>query len=66
MNIIYKIGVIIGIIAIYLLVTWGFGVIVNNNEYDDAGIATGAWLAGMILFLILAIFTLEKFGLWMV
>ena len=65
MQVIYRLGVIIGIIAIYLLVTWGFGVIVNHNEYDDAGIAIGAWFAGMILFLILAIFTMEKFGLWM-
>lgn len=65
MDIIYKIGVIIGIIVMYFLVTWLFGVIICHNEYDDAGTATGAWLAGMILFLILAIFTMEKFGLWM-
>lgn len=65
MNTIYKVGVVIGIIAIYSLITWGLGVIINHNEYDDAGMATGAWLVGMILFLILAMFTLEKFGLWM-
>lgn len=66
MDIIYKIGVVIGIIVIYSLVTWLFGMIICNNEYDDAGTATGAWLASMILFLILAILTMEKFGLWMV
>lgn len=65
MQVIYKIGVVIGIIAIYLMVTWGLGVIANHNEYDDTGIAIGAWLVGMILFLILAVFTMEKFGLWM-
>ena len=66
MNIIYRIGVVIGIIAIYSLVTWGLGAIINHNEYDDEGTAVGAWLVGIVLFLILAIFTLEKFGLWMV
>ena len=65
MNTIYKIGVVVGIIVIYLLVTWGLGVLINHNNFDDTGVAIGAWLVGMILFLILAIFTLEKFGLWM-
>ena len=66
MNIIYKIGVVIGIIAIYSLVTLGLGAIINHNEYDDEGNAIGAWFVGIILFLILAIFTMERFGLWMV
>ena len=64
MDVIYKVGVTIGIIAIYSLVTWGLGAIVNHNEFDDAGDAAGAWMVGLVLFLILAFFTLEKFGLW--
>ena len=62
---IYKIGVVIGIIAIYSLVTWGLGALINQDEFDDTGAASCAWLIGIILFLILAIFTMEKFGLWM-
>lgn len=65
MNALYKLGVVIGIIAIYSLVTWGLGVVINHNEYDDAGCAMGAWLIGMIFFLLLSVFTMEKFGLWM-
>lgn len=65
MQVIYKLGVVIGIIAIYSLVTWGLGAIINQNEFDDTGTAAGAWLIGTVLFLILAIFTMEKFGLWM-
>lgn len=65
MNTIYKIGVVIGIIAIYSLVTWGLGALINQNEFDDTGDAVGAWLIGMVLFLMLAVLTLEKFGLWM-
>lgn len=65
MQVIYKFGVIIGIIAIYSLITWGLGAVINHNEYDDAGCAIGAWLVGTFLFLILAVFTMERFGLWM-
>lgn len=65
MQVIYKLGVIIGIIATYSLVTWGLGALINQNEFDDIGVAFGAWLIGTVLFLILAIFTMEKFGLWM-
>lgn len=61
---IYKLGVIIGIIAIYTLVTWGLGAICSESG-DNFGCAAFAWLYGMIFFMILAIFTLERFGLWM-
>ena len=66
MNIFYKIGVIIGIIAIYSLVTWGLGALINHNDFDDTGVAVGAWMVGMVAFVVLAVFTLERFGLWMV
>ena len=65
MQVIYKLGVVIGIIAIYSLVTWGLGALINQNEFDDTGVAIGAWLIGMLAFVVLAVFTLEKFGLWM-
>lgn len=66
MNTIYKIGVVIGIIAIYSLVTWGLGTIFTSNDYDSGATAVAAWTIGMLAFVFLAIFTLEKFGLWMV
>ena len=64
MQVIYKLGVVIGIIAIYSLVTWGLGAMLSESG-DDLGGAAMAWLFGAIFFLILAIFTMEKFGLWM-
>lgn len=65
MQVIYKLGVIIGIIAIYTLITWGLGAMLSESGDDFGGVAM-AWLFGMIFFLILAIFTMEKFGLWVV
>ena len=66
MNTIYKIGVVIGIIAIYSLVTWGLGAIITSDLNDFEVTAIVAWAHGMVAFVLLAIFTLEKFGLWMV
>lgn len=66
MNTIYKIGVVIGIIAIYSLVTWGLGAIITSDLHDSEATAIVAWVHGMVAFVLLAIFTLEKFGLWMV
>lgn len=65
MQVIYKLGVIIGIIAIYSLITWGLGAMISESG-DDFGGAFSAWMFGMILFVFLAVFTMEKFGLWMV
>ena len=66
MNTIYKVGVIIGILAIYSLVTLGIGAFIlakdNCNEEQCLAIA---WFVGALAFLVLAVFTLEKFGLWM-
>lgn len=64
MNALYKIGVTIGIIAIYSLTTWGLGAVLSESD-DDFGGAFFAWMFGMILFVFLAVFTMEKFGLWM-
>lgn len=60
----YKIGVSIGIIAIYSLITWGLGAILSQDKSDDASAAISAWCIGLIMFLILAVFTLENCGLW--
>ena len=65
MDTIYKIGVVIGIIAIYSLVTWGIGAIITSDNYDDGAAAAAAWMIGMVAFVALAAFTLERFGLWM-
>ncbi len=64
MNALYKLGVVIGIIAIYSLTTWGLGAVFSESGNDIGGAAM-AWLFGMIFFLMLSIFTMEKFGLWM-
>ncbi len=65
MNALYKLGVIIGIIAIYSLITWGLGAIITSDNYNSDAPAIGAWMIGMLAFVFLAIFTMEKFGLWM-
>lgn len=64
---IYKLGIIIGIIAIYSLATLFIGVIFNFSiESDDMRtMFCMAWVAGVLAFIGLATFTLEKFGLWM-
>jgi hypothetical protein len=64
MNMLYKIGIVIGIVAIYSLITWGLGAMFSDN--DDIQAAAVAWATGAIAFLILAIFTMEKLGLWTV
>lgn len=64
MDVIYKVGVIVGIIAIYSLVTWGIGAITTSGDYDDGAAAAVAWTIGMVAFVALAVFTLERFGLW--
>lgn len=64
---IYKLGIVIGIIAIYSLATLFVGAIFSFFiESDDMGTMFGmAWVAGVLAFIGLATFTLEKFGLWM-
>ena len=65
MNNIYKFGVVIGILVLYSLATLGLGCFLAaiNGESIDMGFFM-AWALGVVAFLILAIFTLEKFGLW--
>lgn len=29
-----------------------FGILINNNEYDDAGMYCGAWLTGVVVYAI--------------
>ena len=65
MQAIYKLGVVIGIVAIYLFITIGLGYFLVGSDYDHVKPLFLAWFLGMCAFVILAIFTLEKFGLWM-
>lgn len=55
MNILFKIGIVFMIMIVYTFVTWGVGNIINNNKYDDAGKAIGAWLTGFVLFIWLSL-----------
>ncbi len=67
MNGIYKLGIVIGITVIYSLATLFVGAISNFLiDSDDMGaLFCMAWVAGVLAFIGLATFTLEKFGLWM-
>ena len=70
MDILYKIGVVIGIIVIYGLATLGLAAVITYNTSsgysdEDARVGFLAWLFGLAAFIVLAIFTLTKFGLWM-
>ena len=65
MNGIYKLGVVVGILVIYVLATFGIATVVTATEEDYGLTCFCAWLVGVLAFLMLAVFTLEKFGLWM-
>lgn len=64
MDVFYKVGVTIGICFLYMFLTWGLAGLMTFDEKDDFKSAAVAWLIGMVSFIILAIFTLEKFNLW--
>lgn len=66
MNNLYKLGVVVGIIAVYGFGTLALGAFIAAiSEADDIGVAfLIAWILGLVAFLMLAVFTLEKFGLW--
>lgn len=62
MVVISYIGIAIGIAFVYSLLTWGLPIWLSISA-DDFDIAATAWFIGAIAFIILAIFTLTKFGL---
>lgn len=66
MNNLYKLGVVAGIIVVYVFVTIGLGTFIASiNDDGDIDMAFCiAWIIGLIAFLVLAVFTLQKFGLW--
>ena len=64
MNVFYKIGVIIGVMAIYTIVTMGLGALLTFSFDDDAGSLLCSWCIGLVAFIALTIFTLTKFNLW--
>ncbi len=62
MVVISCIGIAIGIAFVYSLLTWGLSIWLSTSA-DDFDIAATAWFIGAIAFILLAIFTLTKFGL---
>lgn len=64
MDVFYKVGVTVGIFFLYVFLTWGLAGLMTLCEEDDFKLAVLAWFIGMVAFIILAIFTLEKFNLW--
>ena len=66
MNDLYKLGVIVGIMVVYAFITIGLGAFLASiNDEGDMGMAFFiAWMIGLVAFLVLAVFTLQKFGLW--
>lgn len=65
MDILYKVGIVVGIIVVYAFATLGLAAVITFSQ-DGPSDATGffGWLIGLVAFVVLAVFTLEKFGLW--
>ena len=64
MNNLYMIGVTVGIIVVYSFVTLGLGAFIASISDGDIDMALFiAWMIGLVAFLVLAVFTLENFGL---
>ena len=61
---VYKIGILLGILAMYSLITWGFAAIITHEEFDDLPAAITAWITGAILFMLLSVYTLSLLGRW--
>ena len=61
---VYKIGMVLGILGIYSLITWGFGAIITCDEPDALPAAIIAWITGAILFMLLSVYTLSLLGRW--
>ena len=64
MNGIYKLGIVIGIIVIYCLVTFCIATIATINQ-NDVGITFAvAWVIGVLFFLGLSVIYLDERGMW--
>ena len=62
---IYRIGLIIGIVVIYSLVTLGVGLFINFALDDEEAFGFFmAWVIGTAMFVILACLYLKELGLW--
>lgn len=61
---VYKIGMVLGILGLYSILTWGIGAMIIHDEYDALPTAIAAWLIGAFAFLILACYTLSLLGRW--
>ena len=64
MNGIYKLGIVIGIIVIYCLVTFCIATIATISD-NDVGITFAvAWVIGVLLFVGLSVIYLDERGMW--
>ncbi len=69
MQIFYMIGVVVGIFYVYTIATWVVGFVFTalfgDKESDNMfTVSVVAWIAGMVAFIVLTIYTLNKFNLW--
>ena len=71
MSTLYHTGLVIGLIVVYLLVTFGFGVAINvfNDPNRTSGdpillIVTVAYIFGIFIFLFLSTQLLDAKGYW--
>lgn len=67
MNTLYHIGLVIGLIVVYLLVTFGIGVVLhflNNSDIDSDDFVIIAYIIGIFIFLFLSIQLLDAKGYW--
>ncbi len=65
MGLIYKLGIVCGIIVLYVFFTYGLASLLTFADFDDdTKTAIIAWMLGALAFLVLAIFTMSKFNLW--
>lgn len=65
MDVIYKIGIVIGIIVVYCLVTLGIAVFSTLGNEFETGLFFGvAWVVGVLAFLVLMVTHLDDRGMW--
>ena len=64
MEVLYKVGIVVGIIVVYAFATLGLAAVITFGQDDPEATGFFGWLIGLVAFVVLAVFTLEKFGLW--
>ena len=65
LEMIYQFGIIFGIIILYVIVTFGIGLVLSMIRGDDLDILPFiAYIIGAFAFMFLAIYTLKETGKW--